>query len=122
MIRSTCPDECIVSIDKCEVPELEATYETYKQGLSSVKEATVFHGTSEEAIWPILRQGFDVKKQTRNVYGIGTYFGATAQASRTYAKANQQEDNVLLVCKLALGPTHVHGMRQNQPLPTEADY
>jgi hypothetical protein len=121
LIRSSCPDECIVSIDKFVTPDLVTKYETYKQSLPSYTEATVFHGTSEEAVWRILQTGFDVGKQTRNAHGIGTYFGTTAQVSRAYAKANSQEDNILLICRMALGPKKAVGVH-GKPFPQGTDY
>jgi hypothetical protein len=121
LIRTTCPDECIVSIDKFVAPDLVTKYEAYKQSLPSYTEATVFHGTSEEAVWRILQTGFDVGKQTRNAYGIGTYFGTTAQVSRVYAKANSQEDNILLICRIALGPKKVVGT-SGKAFPPDTSY
>ncbi len=108
LIRKTCPDECIISIEKIINPVLEERYAEYKQKIEAKNgcpctEKIVFHGTSENAVWSIIRDGFSVGSNIRSAYGIGTYFAETAAFSRAYARENSMGDNVMLISRVALG-------------------
>jgi hypothetical protein len=109
LIRETCPDECIVSIDKVKNPILEAEFEktktaiATKRGWETCPEKIVFHGTSEEGMWAIASHGFSLAKCKTCAYGVGTYCSTSASVARGYAKQTTLGDNALLVCKAVWG-------------------
>ncbi len=109
LIRATCPDECIVSIDKVKNPVLEAEFEktkaeiAAKRGWPSCPEKIVFHGKTEAGMWSIVSQGFRVEMNRVSAFGIGTYCSPSAIIARSYARETHMGDNAMLVCKMAWG-------------------
>lgn len=107
LIRKSCPDECIVSIDKVKNPGLEAEFQKIKAEIQKKRgecsEKIVFHGTSERGMWSIVSEGFNINYNINSAYGIGTYCSESAAVARTYAQKTQMNDNVMLVCKMVWG-------------------
>ena len=98
---------CIVSIDKVTNPALEEQFAAAKADIlakrGAVKEIRAFHGTSETSMAPIVADGFDPTHNRRSVYGRGTYVATDAAFARSYAPENSTGDNIILLCKVALG-------------------
>ncbi len=123
LIRATCPDECIVSIDKVKNPVLEAEFEktkaeiAAKHGWPSCPEKIVFHGTTEAGMWSIVSQGFRVEMNRVSAHGIGTYCSPSASVARSYARETRMGDNAMLVCKMAWGKPTVGS--SNGIIPTD---
>ncbi len=121
LIRKTCPDECIVSIDKVKNPRLEEEFQKIKAEIQTkrgqVSEKIVFHGTSEAGMWSIVSEGFKISLNKRSLYGVGTYCSESASVARTYAQKTQYDDNAMLICKMVWG-TPVLG-KANKPINTQ---
>jgi hypothetical protein len=100
-------DWCIVSIDKVKHPYLEeqfaATKTMIQEKRGSVHEVRAFHGTTEAGMAGILANGFDPAFNVTSAYGKGTYVAPSAQFARTYARENHMGDNVMILCRAALG-------------------
>ena len=110
LVEKTCPNQCVISIERVINPQLYDRYFNYQISLGeSSKEVMLFHGTKYESIIPICSNGFQKSKNTRSVFGLGTYlatkFGYSKQYSfiNTKSNSNDLKDkyNCLLVCKLA---------------------
>lgn len=98
---------CIVSIDKVKNPYLEeqfaATKRVIQETRGKVEEVRAFHGTTEAGMGSILSQGFDPAHNVRSAYGKGTYVARSAEIARLYAQENHMGDNVMILCRVALG-------------------
>ncbi len=122
LIRKTCPNECIVSIDKVKNPKLDEEFQKVKAEIQKKRgkepsEKIVFHGTSETGMWSIVSEGFKLSLNKRSAYGYGTYCSESAAVARSYAQKTQRDDNAMLVCKMVWG-TPVLG-RANTAINTE---
>ena len=110
LVEKTCPNQCVISIERVVNPALYDRYFNYQISLGeSSKEITLFHGTKYESILAICTNGFQKSKNTRAVFGLGTYlataFGYSKQYSSGYTNGKtydlKEKYNCLLVCKLA---------------------
>ena len=79
--------------------ELEAQYEEYRSVAFGELEDLKFHGTSDEGVEGITRDGFRIGKP--GMYGAGIYFATDSSKSSQaiYTKGS----NKLLLCKVFLG-------------------
>ncbi len=100
-------DWCIVSIDKVKHPYLEEQFAAAKADIAKkrgkVEEVRAFHGTTEAGMAGILANGFDPAFNVTSAYGKGTYVAPSASFARTYARENHMGDNVMILCRVALG-------------------
>ena len=87
-IRESFPTSCICWIEKIENAELDKNYNDYKKSLkSTTNELSLFHGTNEENITPIMKEGFNPDKNKRSALGKGTYFAKNAGFSMDYTSS-----------------------------------
>ena len=109
-------DLCIVSIDKVVNPMLEREFEATKTRIQtsrgSVKEILAFHGTGEAVVPSILADGFDPTRNVRSLYGIGTYVARSASYARFFAQEDHLGDNVMIVCRVAIGAITIGSTKQ----------
>jgi hypothetical protein len=100
-------DWCIVSIDKVKHPYLEEQFAAAKAKIAKergkVEEVRAFHGTTEAGMAGILAHGFNPAFNVTSAYGKGTYVAPSASFARTYARENHMGDNVMILCRVALG-------------------
>ncbi len=108
LVEKSCPNECVISIERVVNPQLYDRYFNYKVKLGEAcKETTLFHGTNNEALLKICYTGFKKSKNTRSAFGLGTYLASAFAYSKNYAGISKvdlgQKSNykILLVCKLA---------------------
>ncbi len=100
---------CIVSIDRVKNPYLEGEFAATKaaiaakRGEGAVKEVRAFHGTTEAGMAGIVAQGFDPTRNQRSMFGKGTYVAPSASFARSYAQETHMGDNVMILCRVALG-------------------
>ena len=89
----------ITKIEKVHNLELEAQYEEYRSVAFGELEDLKFHGTSDEGVEGITRDGFRIGKP--GMYGAGIYFATDSSKSSQaiYTKGS----NKLLLCKVFLG-------------------
>jgi hypothetical protein len=121
-------DWCIVSIDKVVNSVLEREFEATKASIQAsrgsthkVQEVLAFHGTTEAALPSLLADGFDPTRNIRSLYGIGTYVAPSASFARSYAQEDHRGDNVMLVCRVALG-VKTQGSVKKEIDTTKYDY
>merc|ERR1712151_1100211 len=69
---------------------------------SSVHEAWLFHGTSEEAAFSIAQADFRLPHSTGH-FGKGLYFAEKASKSHPYSEENSDGYRVMLLCRVVLG-------------------
>lgn len=69
---------------------------------SSVNEAWLFHGTSEEAAFSIAKNDFRLPEHA-GYFGKGLYFAESALKSDGYAEPNYDGESVILLCRVILG-------------------
>lgn len=107
LITASYPNSCVLWIDRVVNAELEGQYEAYKFGLverhGKAQELRVFHGTREENINSIIRDGFDPSKNRRSALGVGSYFAASASYSKEYSDESHDGLSHMFVCKLSVG-------------------
>ena len=60
---------------------------------------TAFHGTSNDALFSIVKNGFDVTKSKRQALGFGTYFALDPQLSMMYSNTSHK----ILLCEVLVG-------------------
>jgi hypothetical protein len=77
------PNACILYIDEVINPILYEKYLKRKE-LINATEVQMFHGTREENIPLIAKNGFDPKLSVRTAYGAGVYFADNAIYSKNY--------------------------------------
>ena len=112
IISISCPNECIVSIEKINNQSLEDRFNKCKQELIekyknkpkiNVETCRVFHGSRDfKSIKNILAGGFDVSYSTVNVHGIGTYFAKNYSYSKSYVGQNERY-KVMMICDIIVG-------------------
>jgi len=77
------PNACILYIDEVMNPVLYEKYLKRKEIINAT-EVQMFHGTREENISLIAKDGFDPKLSVRTAYGAGVYFAENAIYSANY--------------------------------------
>ena len=90
----------ITGIEKVTNWKLEKKYEEARGRLNGSYEDTKFHGTGDEGVLGITKNGFRLPKDA-GMYGAGIYFAtdSSKSAQEIYTKGS----NKLLVCKVLLG-------------------
>jgi hypothetical protein len=105
--KANANDWCIVSVDKVKHPYLEEQFAAAKAKIAKergkVEEVRAFHGTTEAGMAGILANGFDPAFNVTSAYGKGTYVAPSASFARSYARENHMGDNVMILCRVALG-------------------
>jgi len=105
-IRESFPDSCIVWIEENQNSRLLAAYENRKKeiaNVASINELQWFHGTKEENITNIARNGFDPAFNKTSLYGKGTYFAKNASYSNSYMVPNSQGISFMFLCDVLMG-------------------
>jgi len=120
-IRSSYPHSCVLWIEEVENPDLEAAYQNKKREIevargSSCQEQELYHGTREEALPGILREGFDPSVNKRSAYGKGSYFAKNASYSCEYAPPASDHISFMLICSVLIGVVGTYG--QNKKINT----
>jgi hypothetical protein len=107
LASKSCPNECIISIERVVNPVLEARYNKRKEYLMStyktVTEREVFHGARHvgSAIPNILQFGFKANRNTVSAHGKGTYLAEAYAYSKNYSgKGSNKDYKVMLVNKM----------------------
>jgi len=107
LAAKSCPNECIISIERVVNPALEARYNKRKEYLMSISktvtEREVFHGARHvgNAIPNILQFGFKAIHNTVSAYGKGTYLAEAYAYSKSYSgKGSNKDYKVMLVNKM----------------------
>jgi hypothetical protein len=102
LIETTCPGQCIISIDKVINPFLEERYNKYKESLGDkAKEIDVYHGSNLDGIFSICTEGFIKSKNKVSAFGKGSYVATAFAYSKAYSKINGNNYHNLIVCKLS---------------------
>jgi hypothetical protein len=104
IVQKTCPNQCIISIEKLINITLIERYEKYKDSLQEQKytELFGFHGTNINNIDIIASEGFKKEFNKTSAYGLGTYLASSFGYSKNYAKLSKEfKDSYkcLFVCK-----------------------
>ncbi|XP_052759774.1 protein mono-ADP-ribosyltransferase PARP12-like [Mya arenaria] len=103
--------ETIVSISRVENGDLWYNYLSKKDKLKKrnkgvdVEERQLFHGTSNDTVEAIYRQGFDFRLSgtaSGTAYGKGSYFATTAKYSNCYTD-RQKETMGMFIAKVLVG-------------------
>ncbi len=108
-IRKTYPNSCVLWIDKIENEALEYNFlNRYEEILNNRNEIEVrieqlYHGTSEECMNNIIKNGFDSKFNKIGAYGKGTYFTPFASMSAMYSKPKSDEISYMFMCDVIIG-------------------
>lgn len=110
-IRKTYPNSCILWIDKITNQELDERFqicylnilENRMKTNDTVEILELYHGTSEEAIHSIIKNGFDSGYNRVSAYGKGTYFSPRATMSATYSKPKKDEISYMFMCDVICG-------------------
>jgi len=85
------PNACLLYIDEVINPPLYEKFLNRKQ-LINATEVEMFHGTRENNIHLIARDGFDPKLNVRSAYGPGVYFAENAIYSKAYMSSNDPDE------------------------------
>lgn len=99
IVEKTCPNQCIISIERLINTELIERYEKYKSNLFNCKEIYGFHGTWNDIINKIATEGFKKEFNKVSAYGLGTYLASSFGYSKAYAKLGLADYPMLFVCK-----------------------
>eukprot|EP00029_Vermamoeba_vermiformis_P009953 TRINITY_DN512_c0_g2_i1.p1 TRINITY_DN512_c0_g2~~TRINITY_DN512_c0_g2_i1.p1 ORF type:complete len:2506 (-),score=-35.58 TRINITY_DN512_c0_g2_i1:398-7915(-) len=75
-------------------------------GMDAIKNGFfAWHGTSESAVAAICHDGFDPGRRSGQAYGVGEYFGQTAEVSQGYCQGSR----MLVAHLLRVSQTSTHG-------------
>jgi hypothetical protein len=104
-IAASCPNECVIAIERVVAPVLEERYQRRKEELlrnGPVAELTLYHGARDaSAVRPILEDGFKARCNRISAHGKGTYF-ATSYAYSKHFSGKRKDYRVMLVCAVAV--------------------
>lgn len=93
----------VTGIERVDNPVLEFLFARRRVELHDPGAPTteLFHGTSAEAIMPIVRDGFRLPEQSKHgaMFGRGIYFATDSSKSERYCHGHNQ----LLLCEVAMG-------------------
>jgi hypothetical protein len=113
-IRKTYPNSCVLWIDKIENEFLEKAFQDrYLEILNSRGDVIVkqlYHGTSEECVQKIIKNGFESKYNKTSAWGKGTYFTPLATMSANYSKPKSDEISFMFVCDVIIGVCKIGGI------------
>jgi hypothetical protein len=126
-IRKTYPNACILFIDKITNNELDERFQNrYLTILEKrmIKDEPVeilelYHGTSEESMNNIIKNGFNKKYNKVSAWGKGTYFSPLATMSASYSKPKDDEVSYMFMCDVIFGKNQI-GSR-NKELTDDID-
>jgi len=100
------PEECIISIERINNPNVLASYEQRLTDLVArydvVNQREVFHGSRNVTNYDkILEGGFKAEFAKVCAYGKGVYFADAYQYSKSYSSKKQDGDyHIMLVCEI----------------------
>jgi len=91
----------VTRIEKVENPKVELDFEKFRPNLNKDFDIEKFHGTSNDAIQPIIDNGFRLGSKTNSMYGAGIYFAtdSSKSAQDIYTKGSKK----LLLCTILAG-------------------
>ena len=92
----------VVKIEKVVNEKLELAFEKAVTQGSGTRVVQKFHGTSDEAVESIIKDGFRMPAHP-GMYGRGIYFATDSTKSAQYSG----NSNKLLLCKVHLGKSRV---------------
>lgn len=116
-ILTSYPNACVLWMEKIENPFLEENYAKQKAEIEAKRgqvcsERMLYHGTSEPIANCIIQTGFIPSKNTRSVYGKGSYFAKNASYSRDYAPPASDQISFMLLCSVLVGEVAVYSQNQ----------
>lgn len=121
-IRASYPNSCILYIKEVINPVLEEKYEKQRQRIENkrgkkCKELQLYHGTREDCINSIVKDGFDPSVNTRSAYGKGSYFAVNASYSKNYSTPSIGQVSYMMLCSVLIGESYNYG--GNKTIDTE---
>lgn len=110
-LRKTYPNACILFIDKITNKVLDERFQIrYLTILDNrmltddpVEILELYHGTSEESMNNIIKNGFEKKYNRVAAWGKGTYFSPLATMSAQYSKPKVDEISYMFICDVIYG-------------------
>jgi len=100
VMQSQGKDIVIVKLVKLELPKIHKKFEELKDEHTRNQRVfstiTGFHGTQPQNIEAITKNGFDISKIQRSLYGHGLYFARDAGVAINYASPGNQ----IFLCNL----------------------
>ncbi len=107
-IRESYPNSCVLWIESVTNPWLEEQFQAQQQEIenkrgNACKVWQLYHGTKEESVNSIIQNGFNIAANTRNAYGVGTYFAKKANYSKEYAAPASDQISFMLLCDVLIG-------------------
>ncbi len=109
LVTKTFPHACILSIERIINTVLNERFEARRahyiatHGPDYGKDVTVYHGTNSKAILPICNNGFEAGRNTRCVFGRGSYFATSFGYSHGFTDVDKEEHSYMLICKILPG-------------------
>jgi hypothetical protein len=121
-IQESYPNACILYIDEVSNPSLLQKYQELKQKLGAT-EVHMFHGTKEETVPIIIRDGFDPSFNVRAAFGPGVYFAENAVYSSGYMSAcKKNEPTYMFYADVLVGKDKIDNHRGPNILTTVHRY
>jgi hypothetical protein len=106
-ILDSYPNACILYIDEVHNPELYEKFLNRKKRIHAT-EVQMFHGTHENTIPLIIKNGFDPQFNVRKVFGPGVYFAEKAGYSSAYMTSKKpNEPTFMFLADVLKGVTGV---------------
>jgi len=119
IVEKTCPNQCIILIQKIENKTLIERFNNYKNKLSEsnniINEVYGFHGTNFYSIENICLEGFNKGYNKRAAYGIGTYLASSFGYSKVYSGKGKYDYKIMLICKIIYNNICLGKNNQNCP-------
>lgn len=98
---------CVLWIERIDNDYLLAKYESrkidFEENNINYDELELFHGTKEENIGVIAREGFNSDYNTRSAFGKGTYLASTAGYSFNYMTSATNIITYMFICNAIIG-------------------
>lgn len=116
-ILESYPNSCVLWMEEMNHPTLEIEYQLQKKEIEEKRQAPceekmLYHGTNESIVNLIIQNGFDPKKNTRSLYGKGSYFAKNASYSRDYSPPASDGISFMLLCSVLVGNVGRYGKDQ----------
>ena len=121
----------IIKVERVQNPTLWSSYSAKRQTMlhspgatDSYERTWLFHGTGEDKVLKIIKQGFnrsfgfkEVNENALTMYGKGVYFAVNSSysSSHRYSKPNGAGEQHMFACRVLVGE-YCQG-RQDQPTP-----
>jgi len=121
----------IIKVERVQNPTLWSSYSVKRQTMlhspgatDSYERTWLFHGTGEDTMLKIIKQGFnrsfgfkEVNENALTMYGKGVYFAVNSSysSSHRYSKPNGAGEQHMFACRVLVGE-YCQG-RQDQPTP-----